>query len=89
MKLSSATPEQLDAIEAALDPFLKWVEVNDGDTLSQCRMDEEIITVASGSWRPATHVTVGDFRKLSSSVRVVIDSDKEVRTYRYWIPPAP
>jgi len=48
----------------ALKPFLKYIEVNDNDTLSMLMPDNKILCTASGSWSEPAPVTLGDFRRL-------------------------
>ena len=58
-------------LKEALAPFLKYAETNDGDTLARISPDEKVIATAQGSWMPATHITLGDIRRLAEIARTL------------------
>ena len=59
-----------EELKHALQPILDYVRVNDSDTLSRLRKDDELIATASGSWSGQTHITLGDLRRIANLANV-------------------
>ncbi len=56
-----------EELKAALKPFADFVKVNDHDTLSSLRGDDEVISTAKGSWSRPASITLGDIRRLAAA----------------------
>ena len=55
-------------MQAALAPFLTFIETNDTDTLARTCSDDTVVATATHSWRDRAPVTLGDFRRLAAAV---------------------
>lgn len=53
----------------SIDPFLRYLQVNDSDTLLRTRPDSTVLLHASGSWGTGAFITLGDVRSLVSDTK--------------------
>lgn len=61
--------EKLKALQEALAPIVRYIEINDSDTMSRITPDRAVVSTASGSWTGSTDITLGDLRKLAALAR--------------------
>lgn len=80
---ASAAKAERDALRAenerlreALQPILKFVGVNDTDTLSRLRRNSEVLATASGSWTGTTELTLGHLRAINAVARTAVTKDQ-------------
>ena len=59
----------MEELLKALQPIIRGIETNDGDTLSRLRPDSEIIWTATASWSPSAPITLGDLREIADAAR--------------------
>lgn len=67
---SPEPPSQINrSMQDALEPFMRFVDINDGDTLSRMSGDERVLATASGSWSGFFNLTLGHMRDLVAAAR--------------------